>query len=120
MNGTSAPVSIVAAGIACIAAMASAYLTYAGHNRELDIRLVEIGVSILRADPDKTGVSAARGWAIQVIEENSRVRFSAQDRAELLKRPLSGNFTYADEYDSTYTPPQNRTKAPDLSPPKQP
>jgi hypothetical protein len=81
--------TIIVAGIALAGSVVSAFYTYTSRNRELDIKLVEIGIGILRADPKETGgVTAARGWAVQVIENYSRVRFSDEDRKALLESPL--------------------------------
>ena len=76
------------AGIALIGTLATGFYTYANRNRELDIRLVEIGIGILRADPKETNLKAARGWAVKVIEDYSKVNFSEADRATLLDKPL--------------------------------
>jgi hypothetical protein len=84
------------AGIALIGTLATGFYTYANRNRELDIKLVEIGIGILRADPKKSGLTAARSWAIQVIEENSGVQFDEEDRQTLRQKPLlyrSGTIT---------------------------
>jgi hypothetical protein len=59
----------------------------ARHSRgiERNAKLVEIGVSVLRADPQKEGhVSVARKWALDLIDANAgRVKFSPEARAEL-------------------------------------
>jgi hypothetical protein len=80
--------TIVVAGIALIGSVVSAFYTYANRNRELDIKLVEIGIGILRVDPKGTDLTAARGWALDVIEHNSKVKFSKADREALLQKPL--------------------------------
>ena len=80
--------TIAVAGLALVGSVISAFYTYTNRNRELDIKLVEIGIGILRSDPKETGLTAARGWAVQVIEENSRVKFSNDDRQGLLQKPL--------------------------------
>jgi hypothetical protein len=49
--------------------------------------LVEVAISILRADP-KEDVTLARGWALDIIEKNSGVMFSDEDRQGLLHKPL--------------------------------
>ena len=49
---------------------------------------MEIAIGILRADP-KEDVTPARGWALDIIEKNSGVPFSQQDREALLHKPLS-------------------------------
>ena len=48
-------------------------------DHELKIRLVEIGIGILRADP-KENLTPAREWAIRVIETNSGFDFSSRNR----------------------------------------
>ena len=68
-------------------AVAGGWFTYAGKDQELKVHLVEIAVSILRADP-KEDVGGARGWALDIMERNSGVPFSADDRAALLHKPL--------------------------------
>jgi hypothetical protein len=57
--------SVVVALIACLGAVASAYYAYSNRNRELDIKLIEIGVGILRADPKETQTNGAREWGHQ-------------------------------------------------------
>jgi hypothetical protein len=42
----------------------------------------------LRADP-KEGVTPARAWALDVIDKNSGVPFSKEDREALLQKPLA-------------------------------
>lgn len=80
--------TITVAGIAFIGSVVSAFYTYANRNRELDIKLVEIGIGILHADPKGADLSPARAWAIQVIEDNSKVKFTDADRKSLLQKPL--------------------------------
>src|SRR3954447_4987633 len=85
-------VSMIAAGVALIGAAVSAFIparyTYESRSRELNIKLVEIGIGILRADPKEKQTQGAREWAIQVIETNSGHRFSDQAKNELLKDKL--------------------------------
>jgi hypothetical protein len=80
--------TISVAGIALIGSVVSAFYTYANRNRELDIKLVEIGINILHADPKGADLTPARAWAIQVIEDNSKVKFTEPDRKSLLQKPL--------------------------------
>lgn len=56
--------------------------------RELDIKLVELGVNILRAGPQETGSKAARGWAIDVIEKYSGVSFTKEAKQALMNNAL--------------------------------
>jgi len=94
--------------------IAAAAITFAikSMSDERNARLVEIGVGVLRVDPSKeTQISAAREWALNLIDANAGVKFSPQARADLLKRALDySDYPYSDyPYDSTYTPPRNRT-----------
>ena len=89
------------AGIAFVGSVVSAFYSYANRNRELDIKLVEIGIGILRADPKDTGLTAARAWAVQIIEDNSRTKFSDADRASLLQKPLLFESSYETEIAAT-------------------
>jgi hypothetical protein len=81
-------VAVLAAAITGAAGLGVGYLTFASKDQELKVHLVEIAISILRADP-KEDVTPARGWAINIIERNSGVPFSPQDREALLHKPLS-------------------------------
>jgi hypothetical protein len=81
-------VSLAVAGLAFAGAAISAFYSYTNRNRELDIKLVEIGIGILRADPKDTGLTSARGWAIQIIEHYSGIAFDDEDRRTLLNKPL--------------------------------
>ena len=80
--------------------VAAAAITHvvAAWNDERNARLVEIGVGILRTDPDKEKqVSAAREWALDLIDANSgRVKFSAEARKALLSEALRYKPTYND------------------------
>ena len=91
-SGTSplvvAHVATLSALIGAGATLGVAYFTFASKDQELKVHLVEIAVSILRADP-KEDVANARGWALDIIDKNSGVPFSAQDREALLHKPLS-------------------------------
>lgn len=63
--------------------------------------LVQIGVSVLRVDPEKEKqISEAREWALNLIDANAGgVKFSPEARAQLLKKRLEvtdvrwGNFS---------------------------
>jgi hypothetical protein len=92
-SGTSplvvALVAVLSALIGAGATLGVAYFTFASKDQELKVHLVEIAIGILRADP-KEDVTPARGWALDVIEKNSGVPFTPQDREALLHKPLSG------------------------------
>ena len=102
-------VSIIAAGIACIgavvAALVPALYAYTSRDREMDIKLVEIGISILRADPKEAQTNGAREWAIEIIEQSSKKRFSPQAKSELLQYQLGyADYSFSPGYDCTFTP----------------
>ena len=61
-------------------------------DHELKIKLVEIGIGILRADP-KENLTPAREWAIRIIETNSGLKFSENDKGLLLKKPILYDFS---------------------------
>jgi hypothetical protein len=81
-------ISVIVASIACLGAVASAYYTYANRNRELDIKLVEMGIGILRADPNEGQTRDVREWAIKIIETYSHESFSEQAKQRLLQNRL--------------------------------
>ncbi|WGJ16144.1 hypothetical protein QEV83_07845 [Methylocapsa sp. D3K7] len=64
--------------------------------------LVQIGINVLRVDPEKEKqISAAREWALNLIDANAGgVMFSPDARAQLLKNRLEiadvkwGNFSW--------------------------
>jgi hypothetical protein len=62
-------------------------VNYWTNERQMDVKMVEIGIGILRAPP-KDDIAVMRSWAIDVIEQSSRRKFSAAQRAALLKQEL--------------------------------
>ncbi len=70
-----------------VAALVTGWFSFASKDEELRVHLVEIAIGILRADP-KEDVTPARAWAIDVIERNSGVLFTSEDRAALLHKPI--------------------------------
>jgi hypothetical protein len=86
-------VAVVSALIGAGATLGVAYFTFASKDQELKVHLVEIAIGILRADP-KEDVTPARGWALDIIEKNSGVPFSREDREALLHKPLAGKEAY--------------------------
>jgi hypothetical protein len=99
-------VAVIAAISAIGAALLTATFTYTSRSRELDIEFVKIGISILRVDPKEAQTNGAREWAIQIIEDYSKVRFSREAKSELLQhRWLSSGYVdyYEPGYDCTFT-----------------
>jgi hypothetical protein len=111
----------------CVAAAAIMFTVHA-FSQERNARLVEIGVGILRVDPEKEAqVSDARKWALDLIDANAGVKFSTAAREALLSKRLGGYSeridyypnTYIDEYPNTYStkpavpiPPRQRLPQP--------
>jgi hypothetical protein len=107
--------TMFAAGLALVGSLVSGFYTYANRSRELDIKLVEIGIGILRADPQKeTSIEPARKWALDLIEANAGVTFSADARAALLKQQL--NFQPYGSIDTYDTATPNRAIPPKSKP----
>ena len=78
-------------------------------------RLVEIGVAVLRADPQKEpSAASARKWALDLIDANAGgVRFSVEARQELLNQALTGEFgggTYDWGYDDKWWNPRTQSR----------
>jgi hypothetical protein len=71
----------------------------------LDIELVKIGVSILRADPKEAQTNGAREWAIQIVEDFSKRPFSPEAKRELFQYKLdyAGSTDYGG-FDSAFNP----------------
>ncbi len=100
-------VSIAALAVAACA-VAFTVWTWREH-RNAD--LVKIGVSVLRVDPDKEKqISAAREWALNLIDANAGgVKFSSEAREQLLREPLSYDY-------SSDTPPYTYSDTPSVKP----
>lgn len=106
----------VAAASLCVAAAA---ITFAVKtmSEERNARLVEIGVGILRVDPQKEDqVASARRWALDLIDANAGgIKFSSAARDELLRKRLDWSYPINDGWDrapdikpkSPYRPPQS-------------
>jgi hypothetical protein len=79
--------TVVVGALTLAGAIATGWFGFASQDHALRVHLVEIAIGILRADP-KEDVAPARGWAIDIIEQDSGVKFSAEDRAALLHKPI--------------------------------
>jgi len=60
------------------------YLTHTG---DIDAKMIELSVGILRAQPTPETVPL-REWAIDVIDKRAQFKFNAAQRAALLKKEL--------------------------------
>ena len=105
-------VALVTAICTLMGVLGGAWIALMTKDHELKIRLVEIGIGILRADP-KDDVTPARRWAIDVIQNNSGVNFSEEEINLLLHKPIhSVDRTYGstDAYYDTFTRDEKETK----------
>jgi hypothetical protein len=86
---TSLAVWISLAGVCgtVLGATLSPVVNYFVNERQMDVKMVEIGIGILRAPP-KEDIAAIRSWAIDVIERSSGRKFTDVQRAALLKEEL--------------------------------
>jgi hypothetical protein len=82
--------------------------------------LVQIGIGVLRVDPEKEKqISAAREWALNLIDANAGgVTFSPEARAQLIKEPLGYFADYTQSYDYSYPATPVRPTSPRPSAPK--
>ena len=97
------PVAMLTASIAAfIASLSFAVFSIKTWTAKRDADLVKIGVSVLRVDPEKEKqISAAREWALELIDANAGgVTFSQEARAQLLREPLKSNGLDSWSYDT--------------------
>ncbi len=80
-------VSIAAAVGTILGATIAPLVNYWTNERQMDVKMVEIGIGILRAPP-KEDVAVMRSWAIDLIEKSSGRKFTEAQRAALLKQEL--------------------------------
>ena len=73
---------------ALIGTLAAPFFNWVTTERQIDARMLETGVSILREVP-KVDDDPMRSWAIKVVEKKSGVNFSDAQKAVLLKRASS-------------------------------
>jgi len=77
--------------VGAVGALAGAGITgafnYFEHKSDLDAKMIELSVSILRTAPAE-GTEPLRAWAIDVIEKRGQFKFSQPQQAVLLKKAL--------------------------------
>jgi hypothetical protein len=79
--------SIAAVAGTILGGTAAPLVNYWTNERQMDIKMVEIGVSILRAPPNDD-IALIRSWAIDTIENSSGRKFTAAQRTALVKQEL--------------------------------
>ena len=76
---------------AVIGGAGTVFVGLSGHfnkNREMDIKMLELSLQILREDPSQSQINSARGWAVDLINHVSPVRIPTDARDQLIKNKL--------------------------------
>jgi len=68
-------------------AVVSGVFNYLSHRGDLDAKMIELSVGILRSTPTPE-TTPLREWAIDVIDKRARFEFDEAQRAALLKQEL--------------------------------
>jgi hypothetical protein len=68
-------------------AVVSGVFNYLSHRGDLDAKMIELSVGILRSAPSPE-TTPLREWAIDVIDKRARFEFDEAQRAALLKQEL--------------------------------
>jgi hypothetical protein len=79
--------ALVAAGGVVVGAVVTGAVNYLGHQHDLDAKMIELSVGILRAEPTPE-TAPLREWAIDVIDKRARFSFDAAQRKALLQEQL--------------------------------
>ncbi len=66
---------------------------YLSHQHDLDAKMIELSIGILRADPTD-GDKRLREWAIDVMEKRANFKFNDELREDLINRqvPFKGEY----------------------------
>jgi hypothetical protein len=74
-------------------ALITAGFNYLSHQNDLDAKMIELSIGILRSEP-KQETEPLREWAIDVFEKRGSFSFNDRQRATLLKKelPFKGGF----------------------------
>jgi hypothetical protein len=96
-------VTVLTAG--AVSTVISSGVLYLTSSREHDAKMVEMALGILRAAPNEN-VTAARSWAIRVINGHSGTPFTADEEKALLKNsiPYIPSLDFRDPRNSQYVP----------------
>jgi hypothetical protein len=79
-----------------VGALVTAGFGYLSHKGDVDARMIELSIGILRAEPTKESASL-RDWAIQVINDRSDVKFDDAQKEALRKKEFH-LFSHADHF----------------------
>ena len=81
--------SIVAAALTLVGVYVTGWFNYASKDEELRVHLVEIAIGVLSTDPNKDpDIKPVREWAMDIVDRNSGVQFSAAARNALLQHEI--------------------------------
>lgn len=83
----SGQIALAVASIALAGQIVTGLLQWQANQRASDIRMVEIGVSVLKA-PVSDDIANIREWALDVVADGSGRPFTSPQRAALLKKPF--------------------------------
>lgn len=72
---------------AVVGAAITGGFNYLGHQGDLNAKMIELSIGILRAEPTPE-TTALREWALDVLDKRGPFSFSAVQRAVILKQPL--------------------------------
>jgi hypothetical protein len=113
-GGGSSAWTVALVGIlgAVLGALVSGGFNYLAHQGDLDAKMIELSVGILRSEPTpETG--PLREWAIDVIDKRAKFPFNAAQRAVLLTKqlPFLADWVFSD------IPTIDRTKTRQAPPP---
>ena len=100
---------LAALGGAIGGALITGAFNHFDHNRDVDAKMIELSVGILRAAPTPE-TTPLREWAIDVIDKRANFPFNAAQRAVLLKKELPYKSDWILKNDS------NTVRSPDVVP----
>ena len=79
--------AIIASVSGLFGVLVGAWLDYSVREREIDVKMIEIAVGLLKENP-KGPLQPARRWAVELIDHYSDVKLHDEARAVLLNCPL--------------------------------
>lgn len=95
---------------------------YLSHQNDLDAKMIELSVGILRAAPTPE-TTPLREWAIDVIDKRAKFSFTPIQRAVLLKQELPFKYGVSWDYSFPLDPTTRRRLERELDrplPPREP
>lgn len=102
---------IVAAIITAGASLAAVKINEQDRAQELNLKYIELGVGILRANPKEENAAEIRGWAVRIVQNFAPIKLTEEEIEQILNKQIKTyNSTYTPSYDSTYTPSYRTVK----------